>query len=69
MKNMVPPGTPSHWLPYILVDDISDTTTKAKDLGADIIQDVMEVPGNGKFSILKDPTGSVIGFWQPDKKD
>lgn len=69
MKNQAPPGSPSHWLSYILVDDVSDTTNKAKDLGADILQDVMPVPGNGKFSIVKDPAGAVIGFWQPDKKN
>ena len=69
MKNQAPSGTPSHWLSYILVDDVSDTTKKAEDLGADILQDVIPVPGNGKFSIVKDPTGAVIAFWQPDKKN
>ena len=69
MKNQAPPGTPSHWLPYILVDDINETTSKAKDLGADILQDVMPVTGYGKFSIVKDPTGAVIAFWQPDKRN
>jgi len=67
MKNPGPPGSPSHWLPYILVDDINEKTAKAKELGADILQDVMPVKDYGKFSCVKDPAGAVIAFWQPEK--
>src|ERR1700687_5770519 len=29
----------SHWLPYVLVDDIAAATAKAKSLGATIVKD------------------------------
>ena len=59
------PGAPSAWLPYVLVDDIAAATAKAKSLGATIIRDVMEVMEAGSLSIIMDPTGAVLGLWQP----
>jgi predicted enzyme related to lactoylglutathione lyase len=61
------PGAPSAWLPYVLVDDIEIATKMAKALGATVMTDVMEVMDMGWLSIIKDPTGAVIGFWQPKK--
>jgi predicted enzyme related to lactoylglutathione lyase len=59
------PGAPSAWLAYVLVDDIAAATAKAKLLGATVIRDVMEVMGAGSLSIIMDPTGAVLGLWQP----
>ena len=59
------PGAPSAWLPYVLVDDIVAATAKAKSLGASVIRDVMEVMEAGSLSIIMDPTGAVLGLWQP----
>jgi predicted enzyme related to lactoylglutathione lyase len=57
-------GAPSVWLPYVLVDDIAAATAKAKSLGATIVQDVMEVMGEGSLSVIVDPTGAALGLWQ-----
>jgi predicted enzyme related to lactoylglutathione lyase len=62
------PGMPSAWLPYVLVDDIVATTEKAKSLGAEVCLDVMEVMDMGRLSIISDPTGAMLGFWQPKSK-
>jgi predicted enzyme related to lactoylglutathione lyase len=59
------PGQPSFWLSYVEVDDIAASTEKARSLGANIIKDVIEVPGAGWLSILMDPTGAVLGLWKP----
>jgi uncharacterized protein len=64
MKQMIP-GAPSAWLPYVLVDDITAATAQAKALGATIMKDVDEVPDMGSLSIIVDPTGAVLGLWQP----
>jgi predicted enzyme related to lactoylglutathione lyase len=64
MKQMVP-GAPSAWMPYVGVADIQASTKKAKSLGATIVQDVTPVMELGWLSILKDPTGAVVGLWQP----
>ena len=63
MKNPVA-GAPSHWLPYILVDDVKASTKKAKGLGAEVVQDVTEVPNYGWFSVIVDPAGAAVGLWQ-----
>src|SRR3989304_6761597 len=67
MKNPVP-GIPSHWLAYVLVDDVTALTKKARSLGARIVNDVTEIPGYGSFSIIADPTGASIGLWQPKER-
>ena len=61
------PGGPLGWLAYAEVDDIRDATRKAKSLGGQIMKDVTEVTGMGWLSLIKDPTGAVIGLWQPKK--
>ena len=62
------PGGPSGWLAYVLVDDIHATTQKAKSLGAEVMKDVTEVMGMGLLSFIRDPTGAVLGLWQPQSK-
>jgi hypothetical protein len=63
MKHPIP-GAPSAWLPYVLVEDVEAATNKARSLGATVMKDVTEVPGLGRFSIIADPTGAVLGLWQ-----
>ncbi len=64
MKQMCP-GAPSAWLPYVQVKDIDAATKKAKKLRAKIMKDVTEVEGMGWLSIIVDPTGAVLGLWEP----
>ena len=63
MRQMMP-NTPSFWLPYALTKDIHADTARAAALGAVILKDVSEVPGMGFLSIIKDPTGALLGLWQ-----
>jgi predicted enzyme related to lactoylglutathione lyase len=58
------PDAPSAWMPYVQVDDIAAATKKAKKLGAIVCKDVTEIPGMGWLSILRDPTGAMIGLWE-----
>lgn len=66
MKNPTP-GAPSSWLAYVLVDDVKAATDKARSLGASVMKDVTEVDGVGSFSLITDPTGAMLGLWQPKK--
>ena len=58
------PNGPTGWLPYAEVDDIRAATKKAKSLGGEVLKDVTKVVGMGWLSIIRDPTGSVLGLWQ-----
>jgi predicted enzyme related to lactoylglutathione lyase len=62
------PGAPSHWLPYVGVSDVRAATDKAKSLGANVIRDVTPVMDEGSLSIIADPTGAMLGLWQPKAK-
>jgi predicted enzyme related to lactoylglutathione lyase len=58
------PNAPSHWMPYVLVDNIDTSTEKAKSLGGTVAMGPMDVPGHGRVSIIIDPTGAALGMWQ-----
>jgi predicted enzyme related to lactoylglutathione lyase len=66
MKNPMP-GSPSMWVAYVLVDNVKAATDKARSLGAKVIKDNIEVKGAGRFSIITDPTGAMLGLWEPKK--
>jgi predicted enzyme related to lactoylglutathione lyase len=62
------PGGPAGWLAYVGVEDIRATTQKAKSLGAQVMTDVTEVMGMGWLSFIRDPTGAILGLWQPKSR-
>jgi hypothetical protein len=59
---------PSHWLAYVGVDDIEASTIKARELGATVLQDVMQIADYGWLSVLRDPTGAVFALWKPNTR-
>ncbi len=61
----LPPGVPPHWLPYVSVDDADATIARAKKLGATIAMDATDIPGNGRFGVLQDPTGATLAVMKP----
>jgi uncharacterized protein len=61
------PNIPPHWLAYVAVDDIEASTRKARELGATILQNVMQAGEYGWLSVIKDPTGAVIAMWKANK--
>lgn len=60
-------GLPVGWVPYVGVEDIAEATARAKKLGAEVVRDSVALP-DGTFSVLRDPTGGVIGLWQARAK-
>jgi uncharacterized protein len=62
------PGAPSQWMPYVGVADIRAATDKAKSHGARVIRDVTPVMDEGSLAIIADPTGAMLGLWQPKAK-
>ena len=57
-------GSESFWIPYIVTDDITAVTEKARSLGATIHREVMVAGQYGWLSIINDPTGATFGLWQ-----
>jgi predicted enzyme related to lactoylglutathione lyase len=59
-------NAPPHWLAYVGVDDIQASTKRARELGATILQDVMQVGDLGWMSVLRDPTGATLALWKAE---
>jgi uncharacterized protein len=53
------------WVPYLSVDDIDASVKKATADGAKVLIPAMTVPGVGRFGVLQQPGGAVIGFVTP----
>jgi len=58
------PGTPPPWLAYVGVDDIRASTRRARELGAKVAVDVMEIGEYGTMSVIVDPAGATLAMWQ-----
>jgi len=63
MKSM-PGGPPQpHWLEYLAVKSVDDSTRNAKELGAQVLMQPADIPKIGRFSIIGDPTGAGIALF------
>ena len=56
-------GKVGGWIPYVQVDDVDEATSKAKKLGAELVQPRTKGPA-GDFTIVRDPGGASIALWQ-----
>jgi predicted enzyme related to lactoylglutathione lyase len=65
---IVESGTPrSVWLPYVEVENIADSTERARLLGASVLLEPREGPV-GFRSVVAAPAGAEIAFWQPKER-
>jgi predicted enzyme related to lactoylglutathione lyase len=62
-----PPGTPSHWLPYVVVAALEDCRRAAVRLGGIVQVEALPLPGVGRATVVQDPTGAVIGLLEPGR--
>jgi predicted enzyme related to lactoylglutathione lyase len=56
---------PCVWTSYISVEDADATVAAAREAGATVYAEPMDVSDIGRMAILADPTGAVFGIWQP----
>ena len=55
---------PTHWLPYIAVDDVDASAGRTGELGGDVIVPPTDIPNIGRFCVIKDPTGGVVALFK-----
>ena len=63
-----PPGVPSNWFPYFVVDDVDASKQAAQEAGGTPILGPIDVPG-GRFTLIADPQGAPFGILQGDMDD
>lgn len=54
---------PGDVIAYVDVEDLDASLTKAEELGAQVIQKRVDMPGMGAFAILRDPQSNLFGMW------
>lgn len=65
MPAMPEAGPPDIWSVYLATDDARKTVEVATANGAQVIAPAMDVADMGTMAVMIDPTGAVIGTWQP----
>ena len=58
-------GVPSHWTPYVRVDDIDAATRQTAALGGEVMIAPVTVADMARIAIIVDPVGAHLGLWQP----
>lgn len=58
-------GQPTAWATYVSVADADETMAKATGAGATAVVAPMDVMDLGRMALFADPTGAVLGIWQP----
>ena len=56
---------PTHWNNYVAVTSAEETASKARDLGATVIEDPFDVMEFGRMAVLADPGGAMLCVWEP----
>jgi uncharacterized protein len=58
-------GQPTAWTSYVSVADADAAVAKAKEAGATVFVEPMDVMDVGRMAVFADPTGAAIAIWQP----
>jgi predicted enzyme related to lactoylglutathione lyase len=58
-------GVPNAWTPYVKVDDVDRVAERARKMNAVLRVPPTDIPGIGRFSIIEDPQGGVLGILKP----
>jgi predicted enzyme related to lactoylglutathione lyase len=54
-----------HWNSYVTVAGADDSAAKAKELGANMIEEPFDVMQAGRMALFEDPTGAAMCIWEP----
>lgn len=54
------------WLPYVEVTDLTETTERARSMGASVMLEPREGPA-GWRSVVSAPAGAEVALWQPKR--
>jgi uncharacterized protein len=56
---------PCVWATYVSVVDAEETLDKAREAGGNVMFGPDDVMGLGKLGVFADPSGAVLGVWEP----
>ena len=56
---------PGHWNNYVTVMSADETAAKARQLGANVLEEPFDVMEAGRMAVFADPSGAMLCAWQP----
>jgi len=56
---------PSHWTPYIRVNNVEEIARRAVHCGGDIAVKPFAIAGLARIALVLDAVGAPVGLWQP----
>ena len=64
-----PPGVPSNWFPYFVVENVEAAAQTAQETGGTPFLGPIDVPGGGRFTLIADPQGAPFGILEGEMDD
>jgi predicted enzyme related to lactoylglutathione lyase len=58
-------GVPSTWTTYVLVGDVDEVVAATPGAGGTVVVPAFDVMSSGRMGIVADPSGAMLGLWQP----
>ncbi|MCX2715671.1 VOC family protein [Mycolicibacterium sp. J2] len=58
-------GMPDRWNTYLHTADVDATLAKVSAAGGNTCGGAMDIPAKGRMAMVSDPSGGVVGLWQP----
>lgn len=56
---------PSHWTPYVRVDDVELAVRRATAFGGQLVIRPFVVSGVARIALILDSVGAQVGLWEP----
>lgn len=60
-------GVPPQWILYVYVDDLDHSMERTRALGGEVVHGPRSMGPSGRFCIVRDPAGAVMGLFEPPK--
>jgi predicted enzyme related to lactoylglutathione lyase len=57
-------GIPPNWMPYIEAGNVDETARKVSALGGAVVVPPSDIPGTGRFAVVRDPQGATFGLYK-----
>lgn len=64
-QDQVAAGIPPAWVVYVLVGDVDEVVAATPDAGGTVVAAAFDVMTSGRMAVVSDPSGAMLGLWQP----
>jgi predicted enzyme related to lactoylglutathione lyase len=59
---------PPCWMTYVVVENLPNAVKRVEQLGGNVIEPSIPVPGVGNIGLITDPGGALLGLFEPPKQ-